>query len=149
MKDTESFQPVANTLTTLLFNPSAPDLPRLSKIEDMYERYRIIGITVKFVPATATTTTGSLYFAISPGPKNDSVKAASDIIKMRPSRCVAVWQSASISVGQTIDSQRYMHCGRGDTDGIAFTMYYHFGNTVASGNFQVTYNVEFAYPKVF
>lgn len=149
VQDTEMFVPQANKLVTIQFNPSSSEVPRLQRIEDMYERFRILYINIKFVPATSSYTTGSLYCGLNPGPANTAVKTSADIVKMRPSRCVAVWQPATIGVGQTIDSQRYMHCGDLTRDGIAFSFYYYFGNAEASGHFQVSYKVEFAYPKVF
>lgn len=149
VRDTEMFAPVANKLTVVVFNPGPAELPRLKQHEVMYQRYRINSVTIKFCPATATTDTGSVYMAIMPGKESADVKTRDDILKMRPSRCVAVWQPATISVGQTIDSSRFMMCGDVTHDGVAFCLYYFFGNATVSGHFQVSYNIEFAYPKVF
>lgn len=149
MQDTEMFSlEKAATMETYSFNPAAA-LPRLGQFEKMYERYRIIFMTIKFVPATATTDSGSVTFGICPGKVNTAVKTANDILKLRPSRCVAVWQGATISLGQTIDSQRFLHCGEIDNDGVAFTLYVWWGGTTVTGHFQVSYKVELAYPKVF
>nr|QQP18789.1 hypothetical protein 2 [Soybean thrips tombus-like virus 4] len=150
--DTEMFAPigfVTGVINVMQFNPGHSKLPRLNRQAGMYERYRVVYVTVKFVPAVATTTTGSLYFSICPGPSQTAVKTADDILKLRPSRCVAVWQSATINMGQAIDTQRYMVCGDTSVDGTAFTLYYQYGNTAAGGHFQVSYKIEFAYPKVF
>jgi len=147
--DTEMFSPSPNALKVVEFNPGHAMLPRLTQYENMYSRYRILSLTIKFIPACATTTTGSLYMGIAPGSIMEQVKNPDTILKLRPSRCCAVWQTTSISVGENIDSQRFMHTGTKDNDSVAFALYYHFGNVEASGHFQVAYKIEFAYPKVF
>lgn len=146
--DTEYFAPESNKLVALVFNPSNDKLPRLNKFETMYTRYKINSVNIKFCPATSAMTAGSLYFGVLPGPANAQVTSPDTIIKIRPSRVTSVWQGASIGVGGSIDTARTMVCGDASVDGVAFTLYYHFG-AATSGQFQISYNITFSYPKPF
>lgn len=89
-----------------------------------------------------------MSLGISPGPKLAAVKTSDDILKLKPSFYVPAWRNESLSLGRLIDSQRFMHVGKDDEDGISFTLY------VASsandlGKIQVSYSVQFAYPVPF
>lgn len=138
-----------NKIYVAEFNPSSAGLTRLKQFESMYERYRIVFFNFTFKPATSTYTSGSMTFGISPGPANGSVKDADTILKVRPSRMIPIYGKASVSLGQTIDSQRYMHCGDKTADGVAFTFYAYTDASAVYGAFQVSYKVEFAYPRPF
>jgi len=80
--------------------------------------------------------------------KKSQVTNSTTVMKLNPSVMTAAWKSAGIRAGPNIDSQKWMHVGKADDDGISFTLYVsHIGD--AAGYVQVTYHVEFAYPIPF
>lgn len=150
VRDTEYLGVIKKGLNTFEFNPGPEGLKRLSKQAAMYERYRIISVTVAYKPATSTYNTNVITIGILPGVLNSQVKTANDILAMKPAMQIPVWKGASLTLGRLIDSQRFMHCNTKDDGGMSFCLYT-FGTEGAdqTGSLVVTYHIEFAYPRPF
>lgn len=147
--DSETLTYNSKKITVLTFNPASTALPRLSQYEKMYARYRILYMDIKYVPTTSAATTGSITFCVIPGPVNNTITTQDAILKCRPMRSVAIWQGATLPVSQTIDSQKFLYCGGSTEDGVAFVLYVWGDADPALGYFNISYKVQFAYPKPF
>lgn len=147
IKDTEILGSPTGSLQVFTFNPGPQELVRLKQFESMYNRYRIKYINIAFKSGSSISTSGNVAFGINVGTKLDGVKDQATIMKLRPFVYIPVWKSETLNVGTQIDSQKYMYCGLEDNDSVAFTLYV-FG-TKDSGMLQVSYEIEFAYPKPF
>lgn len=146
--DSEVLGNVPNTLTAYEFNPGVDGTPRLKQFELVFERYRVLYFNIAYISGSAMNVAGQVEFGVLPGPKEDVVKTADDILRLRPSFFVPAWKSETITLSGLIDSSRFMHCGATGDTGVAFTLY-----AIASaqnlGKIKVSYAVEFAYPRPF
>lgn len=158
-QDTEVLgTPTKTGLYTLEFNPgSCKNTPsgantleatRLNYEAAKYNRFRIRYVNIAYKGTTSTYTTGQATLGIMAGPSDSSVKTASDIQKLRPLWVGPVWKNGSISVGQDIQSQlSYLTSKAGDFDGVPFTIYFQQSNDSACGVLEISYLVEFSFPK--
>lgn len=117
----------------------------------MYTRYRIHSFNISYKPTCAMTESSQFMMGIMVGPKK-TIKDG-DIMKMRPCRAIPAWKTASMQLGRSIDSQRFMYCWDSASttateDEVAATLYYKAA-TADKGYIQVTYDIEFAYPRPF
>lgn len=148
LRDTEMFGvgAKADTPNVLTFNPHNDSLPRMKATASTYQRFRIKYVNIAYVTASSAATDGSIAFGVAPGPAL-SVPKRGDILKLRPAQMVPVWKSATINLGNQIDSSRYMFVGDTTRDGVAFTLYHaHSCATADPGYFKVSYEIELAYP---
>lgn len=148
VRDTEILTSVTSTIKTFAFNPSPDELVRLKSREKMFTRYRFRFINIAYKSGSGTNVTGNVAMGIAPGVVNNAVKTMDDILKLRPSFYVPAWKNDSMSVSGLIDSQRFMMCGTNDNDGVSFTLYV-MASAADLGMVQVSYGVEFAYPRPF
>lgn len=134
-------------LQTYNFNPSTSEMLRLAQFEKMYERYRILRMNITYKSGSSTNTAGNVAMGIVSGTKSDKVATQTDIMKLRPNVYVPIWKNASISVPPSIDASRFMHCGLENDTSVAFSLY--VMGTLGGGIVQVSYSVQFAYPRPF
>lgn len=146
--DTEVLGAPPTTLTAYQFTPSHSSLPRLSAHAKMYERYKINYFNISFRSGSSTNVAGNISIGVSPGPKLAAVVDQATILKLKPSFYVPAWKNESLSIGKSIDTQKFMHVGRDDEDGISFTLYVK-ASAANLGMLQVSYSVQFAYPVPF
>lgn len=130
------------------FNCTDGDLPRLMRHASAYERFRVISLTVEYVPLVGAATTGSVYVAICPGPKRNEIKDRASVVKVQPLLMTPGWKAGRLVAGRNIDAQRFMHVGKTDADGVAFTIYA-FPSAKDLGALKVTYAVQLAFPVPF
>lgn len=147
VRDTEVFTLVEAKLMVLAFNPSADVLPRLHAHEKMYTRYRIKYMNIAYKSGSGTSTVGNVSVAVQVGPKNTQVTTA-NILSLKPSFFVPAWKNDALTLGKDIDSSRYMICGDTTSDGVSFCLYVS-PSAANLGVIQVSYEVEFAFPRPF
>lgn len=144
LRDTEVIASAKATLQVIEFCPGKTGLTRLDAEASKFTRYQFHSAQVAFKATASTTTSGQITFGILPGAKNDNIKTAGDIMKLRPFRVGAVWKSDSISVPRNVTPQNYLYTnGTGDDD-VAFCIYIY--NSEGSGTFAITYNLTLSYP---
>nr|QTJ63717.1 hypothetical protein [Odonatan tombus-related virus] len=149
VRDTEMFAPGKKTVfTTVTFNPGNDTAtPRLNAEAKKFQRFRIRYFNIAYVSASSAASTGSMTFGVAPGPAITTVKAATDIMKLRPAQVIPVWRAATINQGANIDSSRFMFSQNATVDGVAFTLYScHTSTEDVPGYFKASYEVELAYP---
>lgn len=147
VQGTEVVGTLDGTLQKFQFNPAVDTMVRLKNYEKMYTRYRIIYFNISFKSGSSTNTAGNVTMGLHPGPSNANIKDATTILQLRPSQYLPIWQSTTMNVGGSIDSQRFMYCGKDTDDGIAFTLY--VIGLKGGGIIQASYKIEFAYPNPF
>lgn len=132
---------------------TAPKMARLKAHAAMYTRYRFLYVRIVYRPAVGSTEAGIVCFGIIPGKpvvvsKASPVKDADAIMKMAPRHIGPVWRGGQVVVGRGIDSQRFMMCDLEADDSVSFTMYA-YATKKDSGYFEISYKVQFAYPRNF
>lgn len=147
IRDTEVIGALNGKLQVFSFNPGVDATPRLKQFEAMYQRYRFKFVNISFKSGSATNVSGNIAMGIAPGPPISAVKDQDTIMKLKPAFYCPIWKNDTINVGRNIDSQKFMYCGDTSADGVSFTLYV-MGLT-GGGMIQVSYEVEFAYPKPF
>lgn len=147
IRDTEVIGALTGKLQVYTFNPACDGTPRLKAFESMYQRYRFKFVNISFKSGSATNVAGNIAMGIAPGTTIKEVVDQSTIMKLKPSFYSPIWKNETINVGKNIDSQKYMYCGDASADGVSFTLYVY--GTAGGGMIQVSYEVEFAYPKPF
>lgn len=145
--DSEFLLALDGKLQTYQFNPANDSMPRLAQFSKMYERYRILRMNIAYKSGSSTNTAGNIAFGVLTGTKQATITGQDTIMKLRPNVYVPIWKNASLTVPPSIDSSRYMHCDGLDDTSIAFTLY--VNGTAKGGMIQVSYSVQFAYPRPF
>nr|QZZ63383.1 hypothetical protein [Leuven Tombus-like virus 3] len=148
VRDTEFLGMVKKDLTTFVFNPAPDSLPRLASFEKMYTRYRVINLTVSYLPSTSTYSTDNVTLGVNPGPKLPEVKDAETIMRLKPSFMRPVYQSASIRLTSSTMPQPWLYCSDDTRDGV-FIVLYVYATAGSLGHFNVTYDIEFSNPRPF
>lgn len=146
VRDTEIISGLVKGLTTHEFNPSG-GLPRLQKYEEMYGRYRIRYMNIAYKAGVGMAVEGNVGMGVLVGPKRAAV-TADKVSALRPYVFTPAWKSATISLGNDIDPAKWMVCGDGTVDGVAFTLYIN-ASAASLGVLQVSYEVEFDQPQPF
>lgn len=146
--DTEFLVTPTKALQAFQFMPHVAELPRLTAHANMHERYRINYFNISYKSGSSTATKGNVAIALSPGVKNAKVTDMDTVLKIRPSMFLPAWKNETLNVGRLIDSQRFMHVGKNDLDGVSFTLYI-IASDVDLGKIQCSYSIEFAYPVPF
>lgn len=147
IRDTEILGTTTGSLQTFSFNPGVEGTPRLKSFERMYGRYRFNYVNIAYKSGSATNVAGNIAVGVLPGMINTTIKTQDDILRLKPSFYVPIWKNEQLSLNKFIDSQRFMLSGSNDNDGISFTLY--VLGTQSGGMIQVSYQVEFAYPRPF
>lgn len=129
---------------TYQFNPANDKLPRLKAEAGKYARYKISYMNIAYISASSTNTTGAIKFGVAPGTVLANIDASS-ILKLRPAEMLPVWKNGSITLGNTIDTSRFMYCDDTSRDGVSFTLYVNCA-TPDVGAIKISYRVELAYP---
>lgn len=148
VRDTEILGNTTKTLGVYMFNPSPDALVRLKQFEKMYSRFRIKYVNISYKPLCGTTEDSSVAVGVLVGKQQAGVVDIASIQKCKPSFTIPSWKAESLSVGNQIDSQRYLYCGETDDNGVSFTLYV-MATAANKGCIQVSYEVEFAYPRPF
>lgn len=123
-------------------------LPRLQKHLEMYERYRVLSLTVSYVPLSGTATAGNVAVTVLPGPKRDSIKDSASVQKCQPLILVPAWKAGTIRAGPQLDSQRFLHVGGSAEDAVAATIYA-FPSAANLGSVRISYAVQLSFPMPF
>lgn len=148
VRDTEFLGLVSTGFSTLEFNPGNTKTPRLAAFEKMYTRYRIISITLTYVPSTSTYSTDNISYGVASGPINTDIKGADTIMRLKPAHMRPAYTTSNIKLNRSIMSQPWLYCGDNSRDGVAFVLYLNAsGNNL--GHFTVTYDIEFTNPRPF
>lgn len=146
VRDKEVLCEQTSNVQSLQFNPAPSGLKRLSQFAKMYERYRIISMTITYQPVAGMTASGGCYLGVAPGIKLPEVKAKDDILRLKPSVSGTAFTPHSLNVG-AIMPQKWLYCNDSTRDGVAFTLYSAGEN--AGGSLIVNYHVQFDGPKPF
>lgn len=136
-----------DTGVTIQMNCSALELPRLAAHGKMYERYRILSLGVDYIPLSGVATEGNIRVAIVPGPKRDSINDKT-VLKVQPLLMRPGWKAGSLQAGRNLDSQKFMHVGKTDEEGVAATIYA-YASKASLGTLRVRYTVQFSFPIPF
>lgn len=132
--------------TSYGFDPAPSGLKRLDQFSKMYERYRIVSMTIRYQPTTGVQATGGCYLGIAPGPVLAAVKDKSDILRLKPSTSGTAYTPHRLVYRQAMP-QKWLYCRDGSRDGMAFTLY--TGGEAEGGSLVVDYHVIFDGPRPF
>nr|QTJ63635.1 hypothetical protein [Hymenopteran tombus-related virus] len=148
VRDTEVIGSVTSGTVSYMMNPSCTEMPRLAAYEKMYSRYKVNYFNISFKSTSGTAISGSVTVGVEIGTKDDNIKDAKAIQKLRPMFVVPAWKSDTIALGSEFTISRALVCGDKSNDGVAFTLY--VSSTHADlGIIQVSYEVEFSFPRPF
>lgn len=147
IRDTEILGTLSGQLQVFQFNPAVEQMPRLKQYENMFQRYRYKFVNIAYKSGSATNVAGNIAMGIAPGPRLTTVTDQSTIMKLKPAFYCPIWKNETLNVGKNIDSQKFMFCGNDSADGVSFTLY--VLGLKDGGMIQVSYEVEFAFPKPF
>lgn len=149
IRDTEVLMTPNSKLSVLVFNPFPDQAVRGANFEKMYTRFRFRYINIAYKATTSAATAGCVTVGVLVGVKLTTITTADHILKLRPAFRTAVWRSDTLSLGNQIDSQRFMLCRGADNDSTAFCLYVMASDDAANGSIQISYEIEFAFPNPF
>lgn len=143
--DTEVL-PQTKGLMVCVFSPGKTGLVRLDAEAGKYNRWSLNRVTISYEPTSAMTNTNTITMGILPGKKDETVKDAAAIMKLRPFIKQAVWKGSSLTVTRSIMPQQYLYCSGDGKDDVAFGLYI-FVDDATVGVVKISYDISLTYPK--
>lgn len=144
----------ALSVQTFRLNPGISDVfPWLSGIAGVFDMYRIVNASVRYVPVTGTDTEGALYVAWDPDPTDPVPTTKSQIMAFASAVTGPVWKSFSLKIPSL--GPKYVR--RGEVVGAALNTYDNGQLFVCTqsadsqllGDLYVDYTIELIMPHVY
>lgn len=123
--DTEvlPFETKPSTLQVLEFCPGKTTLVRLDNEANKFGRWSLVRVVFTYQPTASLGDSGSITYGILPGPKSATIKAESDIARLKPFNKHSLWKASSLTVGSNICIQKHLITAGTDADSVAFCLY--------------------------
>jgi len=85
----------------LLLNPGLPQFGWISRLAALYEKYRVVNLSFKFIPCISTGANGQTMMAIETDPKDDPPDSVAMMSAYEGCSTKSVWLENNVSIAST------------------------------------------------